>query len=78
MLPVDAVDDGAGEDFAVGEVLVAVAVDPLHAGHAEPHVGAVGGHDVVVAAAGAGFFIEQVGQPLLLLLTACQAATGSG
>ncbi len=49
-LAVHAVDDRAGEDFAVGEIFVSVAVDPFHSGDAEPDIRAVGGDDVVIAA----------------------------
>src|SRR5439155_8575202 len=61
-LTIHTIDDRSGEDFAVGEILVPVAVDPGMSGERERHVRAVGGDDVVVALA-----VEIVDQPLLPL-----------
>ncbi len=57
---VDGVEDGAGEDFAIREIFVAVAVDPGVAGDGHADVGAIGSDDVVI-----GFAVEQVGELLL-------------
>jgi hypothetical protein len=61
-LAFDAFDHRAGANFAVGEIFVAVAIDPGVAGDGHFYVGAVGGDDVVVALA-----VEEIDQPLLPL-----------
>ena len=61
-LAIDAVDHRAGENFAVGEIFMAIAVDPLYAGDAHPDIGAIGGDDVIIV-----FAVEQIDDPLLPL-----------
>jgi hypothetical protein len=59
---VDGIQHRPGEDFAVGEILVPVAVDPLSALDAHTNVGAVGRNHAVLALA-----VEEIRQPLLAL-----------
>src|SRR5207253_653750 len=61
-LAVHAVDHGAGENFAVGKIFVAVAVDPRVPGDAHANIGAVGGDDVIILLA-----VQQIDESLLPL-----------
>ena len=56
---------GPGEYFAVWEIVVAVAIDPFHAGDTQTNIRAVGGDDAVIALA-----VEKVGEALLALADA--------
>ena len=72
-LAIDAVDDRAGEDFAIGEILVAVAIDPGHAGDAHADIGSVGSDDVIVALA-----VQEIGELLLALADLFPGCDGVG